>query len=597
MSSFVQEYEQHRPCIVVELPELRKTSGGLFSAREVMTYAVCVQGGNSFESPRPFPKHGVRHRYSDFEALSRGLQRRFGTEGMLIPPLPPKGLRKKHDVDFIKQRMNGLQFFMEGIAASPFLFHDILTQKFLKRTTTEGAGSIVAILDEGDNSVGQIIPLPSSSSSSKPPSSPLSSASMAAMHNQGYIQWTEFLSSFVLPPDPDVMVEKVRIELDSCEKVLSEVMEGGKALAAGFGQYARGLQAFSYSMHVLAEGERRVEVLNKVEVTEGREDSSSAEQESSNDNASSPLRALYTIPLPELASHTADLYANIVPTFLAAPGQASFFFSPLIEYEQSRIQSLKTLLAGRNDLRTSILKLQKKVEGLRQPSASSADRELYESRLAQAEVHLYKFTKALLCYTLPAVAQQRTWNLNRALANLAAISTPAASASFGQTMGYLKVLGWDAAEVVEEANENGVALMVPHIPVIALPQAGEEKNMQREERQKETTVLKQKSPAATASAAVVAARKPGSFLYDKPLPSPVAVESAGGEEERKRGSGLSTSDSGGDGNSITTTWPMTDPIVTVASSLGSGDRKGASGKAPWESDDEVENPFEKEEGV
>jgi len=600
MSSFVQEHEHHWPRIVVELPELRKTSGGLFSAREVMTYAVCcVQGGNPLESPRAFPKHGVRHRYSDFEALSLRLQRRFGTEGMLIPPLPPKSLRKNQDVDFIKQRMNGLQFFMEGIAASPFLFHDVLTQKFLKRTTTEGAGSIAALLDEGGNAAGHFTPLPSSSSSSNPPSSPLSSASLAAMHNRGYVQWTEFLSSFVLPPDPDMMVEKVRLELDTCERILSEVLKGGRALAAGFGQYARGLQAFSRSMHILAEGERKVEVLNKVGTTEEDKDSSScAEQESSsNKNASSQPLALYNTPLLELASRTADLYASTVPGFLAAPDQASFLFSSLLEYEQSRIQSLKSLLAGRDDLHTSILKLQKKVHSLRQPSASPADRELYESRLAKEEVRLYKFTKALLCYTLPAVAQQRTWNLNRALANLAAITTSAAAASFGQAMGYLKSLGWDAGDIVEEANENGAALLVPPIPVIALPQTGEEKKQQQQQQQ-HAGATKKKGPAAAAAAAAAAARKPGSFLQGRPVPPPpaaAAVEAGGGEEERKRGSSGSTS--GGSGSSISTTMPTTDSIVTAAALLGSGGGKGASGKAPWDNDDEAENPFEKKEGV
>ena len=583
----------------MELPELRKTSGGLFSAREVMTYAVCVQGGNPLESPRAFPKHGVRHRYSDFEALSSRLQRRFGTEGMLIPPLPPKRLRKNQNVDFIKQRMNGLQFFMEGIAASPFLFHDVLTQKFLKRTTTEGAGSIAALLDEGDTAVGHFAPLPSSSSStSNPPSSPLSSASLAAMHNRGYVQWTEFLSSFVLPPDPDMMVEKVRLELDTCERILTEVLEGGRALAAGFGQYARGLQAFSRSMHVLAEGERRVDVLNKVGTTE-QEDKDKEEEGGggSNNNASSHPMALFTTPLPELASCTADLYANTSPNYLAAPDQASFLFASLLEYEQSRIQSLKSLLAGRDDLHNSILKLQKKVHSLRQPSASPADRELNESRLAKEEVRLYKFTKALLCYTLPAVAQQRTWNLNRALANLAAISTSAAAASLSQAIGYLKVLGWDAVEIVDEANESGAALLVPPIPVIALPlQAGEGKKKQ----QQQAGATKKKGPAAAAAAAAAAARKPGSFLHDNraPLPSAAAAVEAGGEEEeRKRGSSGSTSGSGGSGSSITSTLPTTDSIVTAAALLGSGGGKGASGKAPWDSDDEAENPFEKKEVV
>jgi len=422
------------------------------------------------------------------------------------------------------------------------------------------------------------------------------------MHNRGYVQWTEFLSSFVLPPDPDMMVEKVRLELDTCERILSEVLEGGRALAAGFGQYARGLQAFSRSMHVLAEGEREVEVLNKVGTTkEDRESSSCAEQaSSSNKNASSQPLALYKTPLLELASRTADLYASTVPGFLAAPDQASFLFFSLLEYEQSRIQSLKSLLAGRDDLHTSILKLQKKVHSLRQPSASPADRELYESRLAKEEVRIYKFTKALLCYTLPAVAQQRTWNLNRALANLAAITTSAAATSFGQSMGYLKSLGWDAGEIVEEANENGTALLVPPIPVIALPQTGEEKQQQeqQQQRQRHAGATMKKGPAAAAAAAAAAARKPGSFLQERPVPPPpaaAAVEAGGGEEERKRGCSGSTS--GGSGSSIFTTMPTTDSIVTAAALLGSGGGKGAIGKAPWDSDDEAENPFEKKEGV
>ena len=73
----------------------------------------------------------------------------------------------------------------------------------------------------------------------------------------------------------------------------------------------------------------------------------------------------------------------------------------------------------------------------------------------------------------------------------------------------------------------------------------------------------------------------------------------GGErvERCKRRWSLKRCGSGGSGSSITTTLSTTDFIVTAAAVLGSGGGKGASGKAPWDSDDEAENPFEKKEGV
>ncbi len=455
MSSFLKEPEvQGRPRIVVELPELR-ASGGLLS-RNVMTYAVCVHGAGD-----GYPKNGVRHRYSDFEALATRLQRRFGAEGMLVPPLPPKKLVGNTDLDFIKSRTNGLQLFVDGIAASPFLFQDLVTHQFLTRET-EAGGSIAELLDAVDDGAA------AAALEARP----------SSVANPGYVKLTEFLSAFSLPPDPDALLDKMRVELDVCERVLKDVLEGCKALQAGFGQYTTGLQAFSHSLHVLAEGERSVDLLNQLgteldvktyyDNKKGEEpiasSSKSKKKKEDDEDAAPPVTSI-----PLLAAQTADLYAATTQGYLATPDQTAFFFSAILEYELGNLHGLKALLAAREDMHVAIQKLQKKVEALKHagPSAQS-NRELQETRLDKEEVHYYKHTKALLCFTIPLVAAQRTRNLNRAVARLAAISTAAAAGAFTHAQAYLEILQWDPVELVDEANEAGAALVVPPIPSFGL---------------------------------------------------------------------------------------------------------------------------------
>jgi hypothetical protein len=61
---------------------------------------------------------GVRHRYSEFQALRKSLRDRYGPLGIIVPSLPPKdsmssmiGVNQKQT--FIKERTLGLTLFCE----------------------------------------------------------------------------------------------------------------------------------------------------------------------------------------------------------------------------------------------------------------------------------------------------------------------------------------------------------------------------------------------------------------------------------------------------------------------------------------------------
>lgn len=62
---------------------------------------------------------GIRHRYSEFEALQKSLFDRYSTFGILVPDLPPKkvigSFVTKTESMFIKERTHGLSLFCEDI--------------------------------------------------------------------------------------------------------------------------------------------------------------------------------------------------------------------------------------------------------------------------------------------------------------------------------------------------------------------------------------------------------------------------------------------------------------------------------------------------
>ena len=94
--------------------------------------------------------------------------------------------------DFIKRRMTGLSLFCGGLASNPFLMNDLTTERFLTHSSEEsmgmsigGGGSLAALDDDQSDLISS---------------------------NVGYCQWSEYLSGFPLPMEPDTTLERVSQE-------------------------------------------------------------------------------------------------------------------------------------------------------------------------------------------------------------------------------------------------------------------------------------------------------------------------------------------------------------------------------------------------
>jgi hypothetical protein len=81
---------------------------------------------------------GVRHRYSEFETLRENLRDRYLPLGIFVPMLPAKKLMNNTDSEFIKERMQGLTLFCEGIVENPFLRHDQNFRDFMDMSSKDG---------------------------------------------------------------------------------------------------------------------------------------------------------------------------------------------------------------------------------------------------------------------------------------------------------------------------------------------------------------------------------------------------------------------------------------------------------------------------
>lgn len=159
-----------------------------------MTYNIRVEGGDFLERGHhpSLLKRGVRKRFNDFVRLRKQLVARYGREGLLVPPLPPKHTGTQ-DADFVKRRMAGLALFLEGLASSPFFALDASVDRFMT-TTTERDGTI-GDGDDLDRSVG---------GGGGPSLSPSGRGS-----NRGYQLWHEHLAGAANPPQPDVLLGQV----------------------------------------------------------------------------------------------------------------------------------------------------------------------------------------------------------------------------------------------------------------------------------------------------------------------------------------------------------------------------------------------------
>lgn len=109
-----------------EDPEVNKEKVGGFVEKSFLTYRILMkQIGRDLV--------GVRHRYSEFEAVRTTLWDRYAPLGILVPALPPKKpmsslINQRTDAVFVKERTHGLTLFCESVGKCILIM--LLTEYF-----------------------------------------------------------------------------------------------------------------------------------------------------------------------------------------------------------------------------------------------------------------------------------------------------------------------------------------------------------------------------------------------------------------------------------------------------------------------------------
>lgn len=548
-----------------------------------MTYLVRVEGGYYYRERghhHSVLKTGVRKRYNEFKTLHRQLYARYGREGLLVPPLPP-ALSGTQDADFVKRRMSGLALFLEAIAASPFLALDSSVERFLTTTSEEngtiggGGGGESLDLDEMgglglDESAGGSI-------------SGSGAGSSSSSSNRGYQLWQEHLAGFANPPQADVQLAQIRNELEVAERGLREAVGASKGLGEGLSRFASALQGFSQALHVAAEGESSIVALNDEGASE--EGGAAVEGEACGEGPSVPV----------LVNKTAALYSAISPGYAAAQDQLGHLFAEILEYELAAVHALKGLLQGRAELAAALLKLQRKLHALRHRNdpGRAAELALLEAQVGKEELRCYKYTKALLRVAVPGAAAARARNLRRAFAHLAAVTTGAGGVHFNAALAYLAQLGWTPQAVVDGANDAAAALVLPPVPAITLPSPAAGVLPAAGQKPKRAAAAgasgsaSASTSASTSALAVAKVAKPGSFLAE---PAPIPPSSARTEDGGSAGTN-------GVFSSVVlmppaaSAKPLPPPPTATGAAPPTAAAAKAKAKAPWDSDDEADDPF------
>lgn len=114
VGEWLDSFSQQQIQIWCEDPEsnVEKIAGGVLGVgKTFVTYRILMkQVGRDIV--------GVRHRYSEFEALRNSLRDRYGPMGVAVPSLPPKTslsniVSANLKQTFIKERIAGLTIFCE----------------------------------------------------------------------------------------------------------------------------------------------------------------------------------------------------------------------------------------------------------------------------------------------------------------------------------------------------------------------------------------------------------------------------------------------------------------------------------------------------
>jgi len=362
-----------------EDPEMNK--GGLLT-KSYLTYRMLLKRTGS-------DLIGVRHRYSEFEAVRKALKDRYYPLGIVVPQLPAKKMLGSRDQEsaFVKERTQGLSLFTREVVSNPFLFNDSDWKEFMRSPSSSYSDS-----DGGEN-VGEKM-------------------------------LTEALR-LLEPPFKFTMSTRMdgfRDELNAIEQQVVNLVKHLRNAQAIEKSLALAQEAINSSMQTWSEAEtHRVKSLNGYPFE--CPDSIVREQE----RLTTTIACGFRLGLNKSMSR------------MHAPDYAGALLISALEGELSRIESLRELVKQHDDMVGVMgqigMRLEKAASGKSKDSIPDLQRQL---ELKQNELSFYY--KGFVYFTLPLCARLRTAVLRKAFSYIGATALAeschlrSASLNFFRTM-------------------------------------------------------------------------------------------------------------------------------------------------------------------
>ncbi|KAJ1434685.1 hypothetical protein B484DRAFT_417365 [Ochromonadaceae sp. CCMP2298] len=404
---------------------------------------VLAQIGKSYLTYRILMKQvgrdvvGVRHRYSEFEALRKSLRDRYGPLGILVPSLPPKdslssviGTNQKQT--FIKERTLGLTLFCELVIASPWLRNDSEWKDFLKPKT----GGLFA----PDGGLASSSSSKASSIASALIGSTIRSRPVLASpesENAGEMKLYSCLSLLEVPYKHTMpqRIEDVRMEMLQVEKFARPVLEKVRVLQASERAYCNANSALATALKqwVAVEGTAVKTLGGKTfDETEG------------------------VLFLPEeqpmhSVDRTADLLQTKAKLLDQFPTYTGICLAVMVGQELALVDALRDLLRTHDEMVAGIESVAGKIVKAEASRSVNKFEVVAEQRivLEERQACLTAFYKGFIFFSLPTCARQRAASLRKFSSAHASANLTAAHALYGACLTFFTEMSLSPTSAVD----------------------------------------------------------------------------------------------------------------------------------------------------
>mmetsp|Transcript_24535 Transcript_24535/g.40906 ORF Transcript_24535/g.40906 Transcript_24535/m.40906 type:complete len:746 (+) Transcript_24535:103-2340(+) len=406
--------------------------------KSYLTYRIlCKQVGRDIV--------GVRHRYSEFEALRKDLYQRYGPLGVAIPCLPPKNVvasivAPHMKTALIKERTLGLTLFCELIVASPWLRNDDVWKDFLKpkayveeqqQQQKQAVGSISSV----DRGGGRVLSV-------------------------GEEKLLECLTQLVIPYKQTMTqrMEDIRQEITLIEKFVKPTLDKVRGVQAAE-------RAYYAAQASLAASLQQWETMERVSVKsfEGR----------IFDEGENVLVHVHEQPIHSV-QNVGVLVAKKAALLQHVSDHTGLTLAVLLEQELAMVDSMRDLLKLHDDMVSSIESVANKISKAEASRSVSKYELVAEQRaiLDERKSLLATFYKGFIFFTLPCLVRQRAASLRKFTASMAAAHFTATNSLYGACLQFFVDLSLKPSSAMAAMNRELELLRMPLLP--ALPEDDED---------------------------------------------------------------------------------------------------------------------------